>query len=55
MPAPPAPAQAAPTSPWVRQRTEAPQEGQPTTSIELGTRHDSGLLQRGVHGQTRQD
>jgi hypothetical protein len=53
-PAPPAPAQAAPASPWVRQRTQAPQEGQPT-SIELGTRHDSGLLQRGVHGQTDQD
>ncbi len=35
-------------SPWVRNRTGASESGD-TFSIDLGARHDGGLLQRGVH------
>jgi len=55
---PTAPAPAAPAaqtaepsvSPWIANRTDA-SSGQPadTTTIEMGTRHESGLLRRGVH------
>ena len=55
-PAPTAPMPAAPaaqpqdasTSPWVRNRTDAP-EGAQDTTVDLGASHDSGLLKRGVH------
>ncbi len=42
------------TSPWVRNRTGAG-EAADTVSIELGTRHDSGLMQRGVHTELQPD
>ena len=53
--APAAPAPAVVTSPWVRQRAavdERPHEG---VSIEFGSRHDEGLLQRGIRTEVRDD
>jgi hypothetical protein len=47
-------AAAAPTSPWVRQRAGGP-EHDSTTTIDMGSRHESGLLQRGVHAEHDQD
>jgi hypothetical protein len=50
-PVPVVPREAEPSvSPWVRNRTDAP-DPEGTRSIDLGARHDSGLLQRGVHLQ----
>lgn len=49
MPTPPVAQSADPaTSPWVRDRTGA-EQGPDSMTIELGARHDSGLLERGVH------
>jgi hypothetical protein len=52
-PALPSPQAAVPVSPWVRDRTES---GETTTvNIELGSSHDGGLLQRGVHTEIEPD
>ena len=51
-PAPVAPAAqpaVTPTSPWVRNRTDAAQPAEGPRSIDLAASHDRGLLQRGVH------
>jgi len=51
----PAPAPAAPepaagsVSPWVRDRTGAGEFEEGARTIDIGARHDSGLLRRGVH------
>ena len=51
-PAPVAPQQNQPSvSPWVRNRTDASGVDEETQTIDIGARHDSGLLQRGVHAQ----
>ncbi len=47
--APVAQATEPPTSPWVRNRTDAGQPAPGPHSIDIGASHDSGLLQRGVH------
>jgi hypothetical protein len=52
--APAAQAAALPTSPWVRNRTGAGEPEQ-TISVEMGSRHDSGLLERGVHTEIEHD
>lgn len=39
----------APAEQWVRDRTDADDGHSEDTDIEIGTRHDSGLLERGVH------
>jgi hypothetical protein len=41
------------TSPWVRNRTDAGEGEDNSTSIEFGTRHDSGLLKRGIHTEIK--
>lgn len=50
---PPLAAPSAPMSPWVRQRSviEAPS----TISVDLGARHDQGLMERGVHSESKEN
>ena len=42
-------------SPWVRARTDAGEGGAESVTIEVGSSHDGGLLQRGVHTEIEQD
>ena len=51
---PDAQAATAPISPWVRNRTDAG-EFDGAIDIELGSTHDGGLLQRGIHAEFEQD
>jgi hypothetical protein len=44
-------ASSAPAEQWVRDRTDADDGHSEDTDIEIGTRHDSGLLDRGVHAE----
>jgi len=37
------------TSPWVRNRTSAAEKTPAPPTVDIAARHDSGLLQRGVH------
>jgi hypothetical protein len=62
-PAPTAPVPVAPgaqaaqaaVSPWVRNRTGSTQPERGPQGPDLGQRHDSGLLQRGVHAPENAD
>jgi hypothetical protein len=51
-----APTNGTPTSPWVRQRAGI-DEGAPDLdmTVELGSRHDGGLIKRGVHTDIDED
>jgi hypothetical protein len=42
-------------SPWVRNRTDSGDSVEGTVNVELGTTHDSGLLNRGVHAEIEED
>ena len=42
-------------SPWVANRTHAAEPSESIRTIEMGARHDSGLLRRGVHTQAEED
>ncbi len=50
-----APNVATPTSPWVRQRAGVEQQPSGPTTVEFGTRHETGLMKRGVHSEPDQD
>jgi hypothetical protein len=60
---PTAPTPAAPTveaaatseSPWVRNRTDAGDTPEGSVTVDLGSTHDSGLLERGVRTEAEED
>jgi len=44
-------ADSASAEPWVRDRTASDDAHSEDADIEIGTRHDGGLLERGVHAE----
>jgi hypothetical protein len=56
VPAMPTPATVAATSPWVRQRAGGDmQQANEGLTVELGSSHDGGLLERGIRTEPADD